>query len=488
MGWLGRRYVRNRTLLLIAGIFLAMDGVVVPHAIYAESDGWLVNWGTTKTAAERQVELNVLGFTEKTFYTLSNISWVKPVIDTAPAPDTRFTPNYIGRGLATTPIDPMFTNALTADDLPQRYINLPTAWDYNTGSPNVRIAVLDSGIDTTHADLDGNIETAVSFLTGNTNPGDKFGHGTPVAALIAAEANNGVGIAGVCWTCKIVSVRVLGDSNTGTLGDLVEALRWTAKQGVRIINMSLGFGTSDPGSVLQSAIQYVNDQGILMVAAAGNSGSSSMDYPARYDQVMAVGAIDPTTDQRAAFSSYKDGLELMAPGVSMFSDSFGGAANILIGDGTSFASPLVAGVAGLVWSEEPSLTRDEVFNRINSSAKDLGTPGWDEQTGFGCVDAAGALRVAAFRVSAGKDVISYPNPFRVRAGGNVTIRPPQDVGSLTVKLYSLDGRLLQTLTGKNEVSWDGRTSGGKSVGAGIYLFQASANNLKDEGRIAVIDW
>ncbi|OGH58327.1 MAG: hypothetical protein A3G34_16430 [Candidatus Lindowbacteria bacterium RIFCSPLOWO2_12_FULL_62_27] len=458
-------------------------------------------WGSVKASADRQQDLGKLGYTERRYYPLSNLSWVAPATDTAIAPDSRFAPNTIGGAFSKTPTDPQFTNQLSADDLPLRYVNLPDAWEYHTGSTDVRIGVLDSGIDTTHQDLDGNLAEAVSFVTGDSNPGDKHGHGTYVSSIIAAEANNGIGIAGVCWTCKIVSVKVLNDNGIFVAGDLIEALRWTAMNNVRIINMSIGFfGTSEPSSLVKDAIQFAYDQGILLVAASGNDYRNSVSYPARYnDQVIAVGAIDPTSGAKADFSNYeKDVLDLTAPGVGIYSDTYGGnvqpfvfpdpAGGNCFGCGTSFASPIVAGVAGLVWSENPGLSRDEVRDRLYSTAKDLNTPGKDELTGEGCVDAAAALRVAAFQVSAGKDVIGYPNPYRPRQGGSVTIRPPQDVGAFTVRLYSLDGRLLRTINGTNEVQWDGKTAGGQTVAAGVYLFQASANNLRDEGRITVIDW
>ncbi len=471
-----------------AGVCLAMAGLCAP-ASAATYDGWIIQWPSLITDSDRLFEIGRLGYGEKRYYPLSNISWVDTAADTAAAPDTRFSPNYLMHAITTTPNDPQFTNFLAADELPLRYMNVETAWDYQTGSPNIRIGVFDTGIDTDNTDLKNKIDQAISFVTGDPYAGDKFGHGTNVASLIAAEANNGFGISGVCWGCRLVAVKVLSNTGAGVTSDLAEALRWAAANNIQIINMSLGNGTGgDPGSVLSDAIKAAYDQGILLIAAAGNEGANSVSYPARYDQVISVGAIDPTTGERAAFSNYKDGSELMAPGVDIFGDTFPNIGNVPITSGTSFAAPLAAGVAGLLWSEQPSLTRDEVRSRLSSSTKDLNTPGWDEQTAFGSVDAAAALRVAAFKVKQGKDVVSYPNPFRVRQGGAVTIRPPQDVGLLTVRVYTLDGRQIRTLSGTNEVQWDGVTNGGQTVAAGVYLFQASASNLRDEGRITVIDW
>lgn len=487
---MGRRVTARVRSVLMAVVLFAMVYAVLPSHAAAPSDGWLVSWGSKPPASQRHKELSRLGYIEKKFYPLSNVSWVKAIADTAATPDGRFSPNYLGRIFATTPNDPPFTT-LPATGIAQQYINLPAAWDYQQGSSNVRIAVLDSGIDTGHADLDANIEKAVSYVTGDAYAGDKNGHGTQVAALIAAEANNGVGIAGVCWSCKILSVKVANNSGVVALADLAEGIRYATSENVHIINMSVGFkefGTNDPGTVLKSAVEQAHNQGILLVGAAGDSNANSMAYPARYDQVMAVGAIDSTTGSRWSNSNYKDDLEIMAPGVSMFSDSFGGAGPVSVGDGTSFAAALVSGVAGLIWSQQPTLTRDEVRGRLNGTAKDLNTPGRDDETGNGSVDAGAALRVAAYQVAGGKDVITYPNPFRVHQGGTVKIRPPQDVGPLTIRLYSLDGRHLRTITGTNEVTWDGKTAGGRTVTAGVYLFQAAGTNLRDEGRITVIDW
>lgn len=493
------RIFRSRVPILFCAWVVTLSAVSVPSC-QAElpCDGWLIQWNKIDSPACRQTELAHLGYTEKKYYPLGNLSWVKAASDTAVAPDHRFSPNYIGELFATVPNDSSFVNYPNdVRSLAQTYINLPAAWDYTQGSSDVRIAILDSGIDTSHLDLKDQYDTAVSFVTGDAFAGDKNGHGTAVAALLAGKGDNKTGIAGVCWKCRIVSVKVIGNNGRGTSADLAEGLRWAAQQpGVRVINMSMGFPNSGlptsnfSDANLEAAVKYAYDQGILLVGAAGDSGNNGVEYPARYDQVMSVGAIDPTDGTRWSNSNYKDGLELMAPGVGVFSDTSGDTKHEpkSFGNGTSFAAPLVAGVAALVWSEQPGLSRQDVWDRINGSTKDLNTPGWDEQTGFGSVDAAAALRVAAFRVKGGKDVISFPNPFHVRAGGNITIRPSQDVGVLTVKLFSLDGRLLQTLSGTNEVQWDGKTSGGQLVSAGIYLYQASADNVVDEGRITVIDW
>lgn len=485
--------------ILLSAAICAMVGWASSAFSAPSSDGWLIRWESPQSAAERHAHLARLGYTEKNFYRLGNVSWVQAANDSPAAPDTRFSPNYILHAFSHlgTPNDTAFQ--LYPNDprsLAQKYINLLDAWDYTTGSNNIRIAVLDCGIDTGHLDLVGQYETAVSYVTGDAYTGDKNGHGTAVAALIAGKRNNKAGIAGACPDCRIVSVKVIGNNGRGTTADLSEGILWAAQYGVHIINLSMGFPNSGlPTSnysnpVLESAIKLAFDQGILIVGAAGDSGSNAVEYPARYDQVMSVGAIDPTDGKRWSSSNYKDGLELMAPGVSLFSDTFGDPAHEPkdIGNGTSFAAAFVSGVAGLVWSQQPTLSRQEVWDRLNSSAKDLEALGWDEQTGFGCVDAGAAVRVAAFATREGKDVISFPNPFRVLQGGNVTIRPAQDVGLLTVRLFSLDGRLLRTLSGTNAVQWDGKTAGGRNVAAGIYLFQASATNLKDEGRITVIDW
>ena len=307
-------------------------------------------------------------------------------------------PNYIYQALADPAAVPATAQALPNDPgLSQQWglshVGAFEAWNTTSGDPSVVVAVIDSGLDFTHPDRPVNLVPGHNYVNPNdpNHPTDDFGHGTKVTGIIAAATNNGIGVAGVASRVSVMELKALDSTGWGTEFDVAEAIDYAANNGVRIINLSLG-GTTDD-QFMRDATNYAYGKGVLLVAAAGNAGSITPPvYPAAYPHVLAVAATD-STDQVAYFSLPGDYLDLAAPGVSIYSTAMGGSYES--GSGTSFAAPHVAGVAALVWAARPSLTVDEVHSLLRATARDIGAPGWDAQTGWGLVDAAAAVRLAS---------------------------------------------------------------------------------------------
>ncbi len=266
------------------------------------------------------------------------------------------------------------------------HVRAPEAWTAGTEGAGIKVAVLDTGIGP-HTDLQ--VLGGWNTLDNNGNYNDGHGHGTHVAGSVAALDNN-LGVVGVAPQAHLYAVKVLSDSGSGTTSSVVAGIEWAQNNGMKIVNMSLG--ASSGTTTLENACNNAYNAGLLLVAAAGNSGNlrgtgNNINYPARYNSVIAVAAIDKD-NKRASFSSTGDQLELSAPGVSVYSTVPGGYVTY---SGTSMASPHVAGVAALVWANNPELSNTELRNLLNETASDLGVTGRDQHFGFGLVNALAAV-------------------------------------------------------------------------------------------------
>jgi len=290
-------------------------------------------------------------------------------------------------------------------------INAYEAWDISRGTHDVVVAVLDTGIDWTHPDLAANIWNDSSgyhgynFISNNHLPMDDninsysdvggwdpntyTYHGTHVAGVVGAVINNNIGVAGLAQV-RLMAVKVMNDSGEGTDATVASGIRWAVDNGANIVTMSLG--VDGPSTTLQNQIAYASQNGVVTVAASGNSGSSIVSYPAAYPSVIAVGAIDSSL-RRATFSNFGTGLDIMAPGVQIYSTQGGGGYQSL--SGTSTAAPHVAGVAALMLSVNPALTPVEIGSVINATATDISRVGYDTATGWGVVDAFRAVEQIA---------------------------------------------------------------------------------------------
>jgi len=258
-------------------------------------------------------------------------------------------------------------------------IDAELAWDTSTGS-EVKVAIVDTGIDLDHPDLQANIAGDVNIINSRKTGDDDNGHGTHVAGIVAA-IDNDEGVIGVAPTANLYAVKVLDRKGSGFLSDVIAGLQWCIDNGMQIVNMSLG--TSSDIQSLHDAVSAVNNAGIIQVAAAGNAEGGPVGYPAAYSEVIAVSATD-NTDTIASFSSVGPEVELAAPGAEIPSTWKGG--DYKIASGTSMAAPHVTGTAALVIATgvtDVTIVR----TRLQNTADDLGDVGKDNLYGYGLVDA-----------------------------------------------------------------------------------------------------
>ncbi|HEY9856444.1 MAG TPA: S8 family peptidase [Stenomitos sp.] len=286
-------------------------------------------------------------------------------------------------------------------------VGAPEAWNTSKGS-GVVVAVLDTGVDFTHPDLAGQVINGPNYA-GSGDPKDSFGHGTHVAGIIAAKGDNGIGISGVAPAAKVLNIEVLGADGSGSIFGIAKGIKYAADYAKKnhvhvVINMSLG-GPARPDPINYLAGKYAKLKGALLVAASGNS-NGPVSTPGRLSDFLAVGA-STQADQRAPFSNFGPEVGISAPGVGIlstmptykvplndFKDSNGTpiGQNYALLQGTSMATPIVSGVAALVWSAHPDWTAAQVRERLQSSARDLGAAGKDPEFGSGLVNAAAAVR------------------------------------------------------------------------------------------------
>lgn len=266
-------------------------------------------------------------------------------------------------------------------------IRAPQGWDVTTGSHLVTIAIVDSGVDQTHPELAPKLLPGYDFVNADADPQDDNGHGTHVAGIAAAMSNNGLGMAGVSWGARILPVKVLNAFNTGTYSNVAAGIVWATDQGAHVINLSLG-GAS-PSLTLENAVNYAAAHGVLMAAAAGNTGGALL-YPARYPAVIAVASTN-AANLRAPSSAFGPELDLSAPGVSIYSLAPGGGYTIL--SGTSMSAPHISGALALLLSL-PGVGPAQARSYLETSALDLDTPGWDVFTGYGLIQLDAALHLA----------------------------------------------------------------------------------------------
>lgn len=278
------------------------------------------------------------------------------------------------------------------EDLAQ--IHVPEVWPTTTGDPSVVVAIIDTGVDLSHPDLAGvTVVSPRNETFNNTDVTDVIGHGTHVAGTIFARTNNATGIAGIAPNSALMPIKVLDGAGSGFFSDVLDGVDWARTHGADVINLSLGAAlTAEQIALFQPTFSAARAAGILVVAAAGNSGNPLMYYPAGLIGVVSVAAVD-ASDVQADFSTFNRAVDISAPGVETLSTV--PTADDPIGyerfSGTSMASPHVAGVAALVWANRPSLGVAQLEAVLRASATDLGTPGRDDHYGSGRVDAAAAL-------------------------------------------------------------------------------------------------
>jgi thermitase len=289
-------------------------------------------------------------------------------------------PNYIAN-IVSDPNDPYYAGGFQWDLLK---VQAPAAWDVTTGSATVSVAVLDTGVDLLHPDLQGKVVASANF-SGTATVTDVNGHGTHVAGTIGAATNNNQGIAGLGYNTTLMNVKVMGDNGSGSFFAVAHGLVWAVDNGAKVINMSLG--AQFQNATLEDAIDYAWSKGVVIVAAAGNESSSTPFYPAAYENVIAVASTD-MFDRLAPSSDFGAWVDVAAPGGNIYSTLPNNRYASL--SGTSVASPHVAGLAALVFTRVTDanangVLNDEVRSCIEQNADNIG------------IDEIGSGRINAFR-------------------------------------------------------------------------------------------
>ncbi len=262
----------------------------------------------------------------------------------------------------------------------------PEAWESSTGN-GVVVAVIDTWIDSNHPDFVGRVLPGQNIVSGNDNTGDVMGHGTAVAGTLAAIGNNEIGIASVAHDAQILPVRISEDiDGVASFSDMAAGIIWAADNNARVANLSYAAANS---ATVQSAAKYMRNLGGLVFVSAGNEGTDP-GWPNLPDLIV-VSATD-ASDALASFSNYGSFVDISAPGDLIYTTTKGGKYATL--RGTSFASPIAAGVAALIFAQNPDVDPQEVADIMQQTAVDLGDEGWDPEFGAGRVDAVDALVVA----------------------------------------------------------------------------------------------
>lgn len=340
--------------------------------------------------------------------------------------------------IAMTPTDPFFcyqwhlTNTCAS-----------TAWEVTAGDPNVVVAVLDTGVESTHPDLASKLVAGWNTYDNNPNTADVLGHGTAVAGVAGALANNAIGVASVAPNCMLMPIRISDAQGYGYDSTVANGLVWAADHGARVANISYEFSGS---ATVRTAADYFRSKGGVVIMAAGNSGQT-LTY-ADNPSVLTVSATG-SSGALASWSNKGAVIDVAAPGLGIYTTYKAASFNSL--SGTSFAAPCVAGVAALVISVNPQLTAQQVDMIIKSSADDLGAAGWDPGYGWGRVNAEKAVRLALNTLAATDTAVPVVTVTSPAAGAVVTgvvgvhISAVDNVGVAAVNLV-VDGQTVGSST------------------------------------------
>jgi len=323
-------------------------------------------------------------------------------------------------------------------------IGAPAAWDTTTGSNGIVIAILDTGVDPSHPDLTAKLVAGWNVVDNNGNTADVQGHGTSVAGAAAAASNNATGVAGVSWQSPIMPLRVSLANGQATTSAVASAMLWAINHGARVINCS--FAPLQADRTVLTAAQFVRNSGGLVFISAGNDGRTSTATDNA--NALFIGAVD-ASDRRASFSTTGPFVDLSAPGTGIHTTLRGNAYGRV--SGTSFSSPIAAGVAALVWAVRPPFRPVTVEQILFQTARDLGARGRDSEYGAGRVDAAAAV-VAATQTNPASDTtrptvaITSPSDNSAASGVVRVAVSATDASGIADVVLSLDGQPFATDT------------------------------------------
>lgn len=370
-------------------------------------------------------------------------------------------------------------------------VNAPMAWDYSLGD-QVTVAVLDTGINANHADLKGKVLAGWNTVSDNSTVSDINGHGTQVAGVVGAISNNATGVTSIAWNARILPVRVSDQSNgVAYLSDIAEGLIWAADQGADVANISYDIAYSQ---TIQDAAKYMNDRNGVVVAAAGNSGSRNSYNDSPY--VITVSATE-SADTITSWSSYGDYVDVAAPGAGIYTTIRDGGYGRV--SGTSFSSPLTAGVIALMRAVNPALSPAELELALEGSALDLGSAGFDSYYGHGRIDAMAAILAVQSGSAPAPDPEPVPEPEPAPEPGVDATSPQVSFisptggdsvsGEVTIKIDATDdvavNKAVLFVNGyKHSVdsaapfsfTWDTTTEADGDTGLKVRVFDTSGNS------------
>lgn len=355
-------------------------------------------------------------------------------------------------------------------------IEAPGAWATTVGSSSVVVAVLDSGVRASHPDLSGKVLQGYDFVNSDADADDDNGHGTAVAGITASSTNNGVGMAAVSWNSMILPVKVLGANGSGSYSAMANGITWAADNGARVINLSLG-GTAS-SRTLQNAVNYAWNRNIILIAAAGNNGNDIPFYPAACSNVVAVSATD-SADRRPSWSNFGSYVDVAAPGVDIL--TLQGTSSYANSNGTSFSSPVAAGVVALMAAANPSLSNVGVVDALLKNNDDIGAAGYDVYYGHGRVNARRAVAAVVESVSpdATAPVVTINSPANgatVAGTVNLNLAATDNIGVTKLELYIGGVLYAESSSATASFSWDTKAylDGNCSIEARAY---DAANNV-----------
>lgn len=316
-------------------------------------------------------------------------------------------PDPVGGVGARVPDDSRFDDQWAYRQFTDADVDGPEAWDVAVGE-GVLVAVLDTGADSNHEDLAAKLEPGYDFENDDPSPEDDHGHGSATSSIVSADTDNGRGIAGACWGCRLLPVKVWDQNGAGPQSQTADGIVWATDRGARVINVSGGYFSGS--QTLLDAVRYAWDAGAVLVSITHNQNTDDITYPGRYAETIAVGATDDRDERVEPFcfdsapgSNYGPEIDVVAPGDLVVAANIGGGYASWCG--TSMAAPLVSGLLGIVHTIHPSVGREEARHLLHSGAEDQvgrmseDAPGFDVYHGWGRVNMERTVRAAASTVT-----------------------------------------------------------------------------------------